>query len=340
VRRSAVSYSTEEAFPRTGQLSIVPTALVTGSEGFLGGAMVRRLASEGWDVVASTLRASSGAPRVEGPKVRYVRIDVTEAEPTMASVDEADPDAVFHFAGQAFVEASWRNPAATLQVNLLGTLHVLEALRRRPRTRFAFAGSGTEYGEPDTVPTPEEAPLRPTSPYALSKAAADQLCAQYHRAYGLPVFRFRLFGTTGPGKSGDACNDFARQLASAEVNPKDRVVRVGSLDRRRDIADVQDALSAILLVMERGAPGEAYNIGSGEAVPVQEILDQLVEMTSTRVEIVTDPALVRRADERVHLADISRLRALGWSRSIPMKETLRRILDHWRRQIAPLPTPR
>lgn len=324
---------TEGVFPPLEPPPHVSTAWVTGGEGFLGGSMVRRLAAENWDVVASTLRPVSEAARVELPNVRYVRADVTDPAAVRATLEEVRPEAVFHFAGQAFVEASWRDPVSTFAVNVHGTLNVLEALRGLATTKLAFAGSGTEYGEPDVVPTPEDAPLRPTSPYATSKAAADELCHQYHRAYGVSVFRFRLFGTTGPGKSGDACNDFARQLAAAESDPKARTIRVGRLDPRRDIADVQDALSAILLVMDRGKPGEAYNIGSGEAITIQEILDRLVGMVHAEVEIVSEPSLSRKADEKVHLADIGRLRGLGWQRQVPLATTLAGILDHWRRRV-------
>jgi GDP-4-dehydro-6-deoxy-D-mannose reductase len=239
---------------------------------------------------------------------------------------------VYHFAGQAFVIPSWEDPVGTFATNLTGTLHLLEELRHHfPETRFAFAGSGTEYGDPPHIPTPEESPLRPTSPYASSKAGADLLCYQYFRSFGLPVFRYRIFGTTGPGKRGDSTNDFASQIAELERGSEPRVLRVGNLDKQRDIQDVRDAVRAMVTVVEKGQPGEAYNIASGVPRNVRNNLDILLSLAKAPIRVETAQERIRLVDEPIHLADISKLRALGWAPEIPFERTLEDILNSWRR---------
>ncbi len=308
-------------------------ALITGATGFLGRYMAEHLSAQGVEVTSTYFHTP---PRTDGPIPLAGTprpLDVRDGTAVHALVREVEPDVIYHFAGQAYVVPSWEDPAGTFDVNLRGTLHLLEALRRlRPGCALAFAGSGTEYGDPTQVPTPEEAPLLPTSPYATSKAAADLLCYQYFRSFGLPVFRYRIFGTTGVGKRGDVCNDFASQIARLESNGGEGVLRVGDISKRRDIQDVRDAVRAMAAVVERGTPGEAYNIGAGEAHEVRWILETLRSFSHRPFTVVEETARKRRVDEPVHLADIARLRGLGWSPQIPFAESLRAILDDWRRR--------
>ncbi|MFZ0699493.1 MAG: GDP-mannose 4,6-dehydratase [Thermoplasmata archaeon] len=305
--------------------------LVTGGGGFLGSYLSQYLAGRGEDVIATCVDTPPPTVRARLGKIPAVRLDVRDPEAVRRVLDETRPDTVYHFAGQAYVAASTKDPVGTFQVNVLGTLNFLETLARtRPRTAFAFAGSGAEYGAPDRVPTPEDAELRPTSPYASSKAAADLLCYQYFASDRLPVFRYRIFGTTGVGKIGDVCNDFASQIARIERGEAVGPMRVGTLDVRRDIADVRDAIRAMVRVVERGAPGAAYNIGSGDATAVRSILDTLRSLARCPIEVEVDPSRFRTVDEPVHLGDISRLRALGWVPEHPMQSSLRDILDFWR----------
>ncbi len=306
-------------------------ALVTGGTGFLGSYLVRFLADQGTDVIATHFSGSSPPDGEAHPHVEFVPLDVNDSQAVARVVSRANPDVVYHFAGQAFVIASWEDPSGTFGTNLMGTLHLLEEIRRhRPRTRFAFAGSGTEYGDPPRIPTPEDSPLRPTSPYAASKAAADLLCYQYFRSFEIPVFRYRIFGTTGPGKRGDSTNDFASQIAALERKAPPRVLRVGTLDKKRDITDVRDATRAMVMVVERGEPGEAYNIASGIPREVRHTLQTLLSFASVPIEVQTEPSRIRLVDEPVHLADVTRLTKLGWRPQIPFEQTLRDVLASWR----------
>lgn len=229
-------------------------ALVTGGTGFLGSYMTSYLAGEGVEVTATHLPRLAPPPGAAPRGVRIQPLDVTDRAQVTRLVEEVRPDVIYHFAGQAFVIPSWEDPAGTFATNLTGTLYLLEELRHHfPQTRFAFAGSGTEYGDPPHIPTSEESPLRPTSPYASSKAGADLLCYQYLRSFGVSVFRYRIYGTTGPGKRGDSTNDFASQIAQLERQPEPRVLRVGNLDKQRDIQDV------------RRGPGDGRRGGEGDA---------------------------------------------------------------------------
>ena len=310
-------------------------AIVTGGTGFLGRYLSGTLASSGAEVVATYFDPREPGARPAPPGVALAPLDVTDRDRVRALVEEHRPDVVYHLAGQAFVQPSILDPVGTFLTNFTGTLNLLEAVRAvRPRTDVAFAGSGTEYGRPDRLPTPEDCPLRPGSPYAASKAAADLLCLQYHASYELRTFRYRIFGTTGPGKRGDAANDFASQIASAEGDGASAIVHVGDLSRRRDISDVRDAVRAFITIVERGEPGEAYNVGSGEARQVQELLDILIGLARRPVQVVADPARRRAVDEETHLGDIHRLRALGFRAEIPFAQTLQDILADWRQQLA------
>jgi GDP-4-dehydro-6-deoxy-D-mannose reductase len=307
--------------------------LVTGAGGFLGSWMVRHLASQGADLLATDLPRGAAATPPDAPGVRRESLDVRERSQVDRLIEMFRPDVVYHFAGQAFVIPSWEDPQGTMATNLFGTLNLLEALRHHSaRTRVGFAGSGTEYGDPEIIPTPESSPLKPTSPYAVSKAAADLLCYQYFRSFEIPVFRYRIFGTTGPGKRGDSVNDFASQIVALERTGRPGVIRVGNLDKERDVADVRDAVRAMVRVVERGEPGTAYNIGSGVTHRVQDTLARLISMARIAVTAETDPARIRKVDEPVHFGDVARLRGLGWSPEIPFDRTLEDTLNYWRSQ--------
>jgi GDP-4-dehydro-6-deoxy-D-mannose reductase len=305
--------------------------LVTGAAGFLGTWMTRLQVSAGVEVIATDLPRSNSPSTAALVKRQLRSLDVRDRAAVERLIELERPDVIYHFAGQAFVIPSWQDPVGTMTTNLMGTLNLLEAVRRVvPRTRLGFAGSGTEYGDPDVVPTPETAPLKPTSPYAASKAAADMLCYQYYRSFDIPTFRYRIFGTSGPGKRGDSVNDFASQIAAAERSGGPGTIRVGSLDKSRDVTDVRDAVRAMARVVESGEPGGAYNIGSGSPRRVCDTLDKLISLARVPITREIDAARLRRVDEPVHLADVARLRRLGWAPEISFDRTLSDVLDFWR----------
>ncbi len=304
--------------------------LITGGTGFLGSYLTELLASRGDDVTRSYLVDPDPFLAHKGGGAT-VRLDVADRDAVVRTLEEVHPDVIYHFAGQPYVRPSWDDPLGTFRVNVDGTLHFLEWIRTNGRrVRFAFAGSGAAYGISPHQPMAEETPMRPSSPYAASKAMGDLLCFQYCSSYEIPTYRFRIFGTTGPGKVGDAPNDFAMQVARLEKGPEPRVMKVGNLDTKRDVTDVRDSVRAMATIVERGIPGEAYNIGSGEPRSVRAILETLRGMAVGPITVEQETSRIRRVDEPVIQADIGRLRKLGWYPQIPWERTLAEILDHWR----------
>jgi GDP-4-dehydro-6-deoxy-D-mannose reductase len=296
-------------------------AFVTGGHGFVGPWLVRHLEEQGDDVVAP------------GPDV-----DVTDAEGLARALAAARPDAVYHLAALASVAQSWDNPAATFEVNATGTLHLLEAARRlQPNPRVLLVCSAEVYGsvEPDRLPITEETPLRPVTPYAASKVAAEFLGLQAHLGHGLPVVRVRAFNHVGPSQAGAfVVSDLARRIAEAERDGA-KVLRVGNLSPRRDFTDVRDVVRAYRLLVERGVVGEVYNVCSGHAIAIEELAHRLLRLAGTDLVIESDPELFRPVDVPVLLGDATRIRDhVGWEPTIPLDDTLNDVLDDWRRRVA------
>ncbi|HEV2317759.1 MAG TPA: GDP-mannose 4,6-dehydratase [Thermoplasmata archaeon] len=313
---------------------------MTGGTGFLGSYLSELLRGEGHEITRTYVVDPDPFLARKGPEDRIVHLDVSNKEEVERVLDTSRPEVIYHFAGQPYVKPSWEDPPGTFRTNIDGTIYLLEWLRRKsPRTQFAFAGSGASYGVAARQPITEDTPLRPSSPYASSKAAGDVLCFQYCSSFEIPTYRYRIFGTTGPGKVGDAPNDFASQVARLEAGPAPRTIRVGNIDTLRDVTDVRDSVRAMVRIVERGTPGEPYNVGSGEARSVRGILDALRSIAHAPIEVVQDEARMRRVDEPVIQADVTRLRALGWSPAIPWPTTIADLLTHWRSKHAPSSVP-
>ena len=300
-------------------------AYVTGGSGFVGTWLRAFLAEAGDEVVAT------GA-----------EVDVTDAAALEAALVDARPEAVYQLAGLAHVGRSWEEPAEYFRVNAGGTLNVLEAARRCPGPPTVLVVSSAEvYGSvrPDQLPVAESEPLRPVSPYAAGKAAAELVAVQAHLGYGLPVVRARPFNHTGPGQSPTfVVPAFARRIVAAQREGTG-VLRVGNLSPARDILDVRDVVRAYRLLVQRGEPGDAYNVCSGTAVPVADLVGRMLALAGADLELVEDPELMRPVDVPVLEGDASRLReATGWRPEVPLDDTLRAVLDEARAEAGePLP---
>jgi GDP-4-dehydro-6-deoxy-D-mannose reductase len=250
-------------------------------------------------------------------------------------VDAVRPDWIFHLAAQSYVPASWREPDATLTCNIRGQVNLFEAvLAAGLSCRIQIAGSSEEYGlvGPDEVPITEDNPLRPLSPYAVSKVTQDMLAWQYHRSHGLDVVRTRGFNHTGP-RRGEVfvASDFARQVARIEAGLQEPVIRVGNLEASRDFTDVRDMVRAYRLALESGVGGEVYNICSGTAITIRDMLDRLLALSPARIGVEQDPERMRPSDVMILLGSAARFRAVtGWSPEIPFARTLADLLDYWR----------
>ena len=307
--------------------------------GFIGRYLAELFVSQGHDVTGTKLPGDERRPLPPSLKdVPTELVDVRNRPMVEGLVESVRPDAVYHLAGQAYVIPSYEDADLTYNVNLLGTVHLLEAVRRYcSGASIGVACSGAAYGMPNSLPIREDHPLEPVSPYGVSKAAQDMLCFQYHANFALKIYRLRLFETTGPGKVGDAPNDFASQIARAESSDEP-FVKVGNLSTSRDISDVRDVVQAMQTVVEKGEPGEAYNVGRGSPMGIKDVLDKLLALSTAKVTVVIDKYRMRPSDEPVLYADNSKIRKLGWEPHIPISQTLADLLDYWRGHSEPVVT--
>lgn len=299
-------------------------ALVIGGAGFVGTHLLRYLARQGFALAATKLPGE----QLACDQARSYDLDIQDAQAVAALLREVEADYVFHLAAMASTSFSWQHPDVTMQINVLGTLHVLDGLRGLPKApRLLLVGSGEEYGSvhPDQVPITEETLLRPGNVYAISKATQTMLGTLYAKAYGLEVVCSRAFNHIGPGQSlSFVVPDFCQQIACIERGEQEPVLRVGNLEARRDFTDVRDVVRAYVLLLERGRAGEIYNVGSGGAISISRLLELLLAHTRADIRIEVDPGKFRPVDVPLIVADIKKLQNdTGWSPEIPLEESLR-----------------
>jgi GDP-4-dehydro-6-deoxy-D-mannose reductase len=315
--------------------------LITGISGFVGLHLVAYLReaqpqAEIFGMHRWRSRGLEGSARAAD--VQLLEGDLLDAPSVERVLGAASPDVIFHLAASSSVASSWDTPAEMVQVNVLGTLHVLEAMRQlRAEATVVLACSAEAYGPvaAERLPIREDEPFRPLSPYAVSKAAGDMLGYQYFRSFGLKTVRLRLFNHCGPGQSSRfVVSSLARQVAEIEAGQRPPRIEVGDLGVRRDFIDVRDAVRAYALAAEKGSAGEVYNVASGEMRTIREVLDTLLRLTAARVEVVSDPARLRPADIHALQGDTTRFRsATGWSPTLTLEDSLRDTLEFWRREV-------
>ncbi len=307
-------------------------ALITGSGGFAGAHLADHLrAQPGLEVFGVVREQRAGLPE------RTYVVDLDDAEAVGQILRDVRPDLIYHLAAQAAVQLSWARPRETLVNNVVAQLHVFEAvLAAGLRPRLLVVGSADEYGIvlPHELPIREENPLRPNSPYAVSKVAQDMLGLQYFISHRLHVVRVRPFNHTGPGQSDlFAAASFARQIAEIEAGRRKPILLVGNLEAKRDFTDVRDVVRAYHLLLERGVPGEVYNLGSGRSVTVRYVLELLLAQSRVEIEVRADPARLRPSDNPELVCDYGKAAALGWQPAIPLERTVKDLLDYWRERV-------
>ena len=309
--------------------------LITGIGGFVGSYLAELLLTQGVEVFGTIHEASDGVQHLRS-RVSLLGCDVLDQSQVRQALESAHPDVVVHLAARSHIPASWQDPEATLRTNVLGTLNLLGAVRDSGLAPLVMlAGSSTEYGPSrDGSPLHEETPVSPSSPYAISKAAATLLARSYAKAFGLKTIVFRPFQFIGPRKLSDASSSFACGIVKIERGEQ-TALSVGNLEAVRDVMDVRDGVRAIWLIATEGEPGKVYNISSGQGHRVQELLDTLISLSHKRIGVVRDPRLLRPVDEPAIVGDNTRIRRLGWRNEVSLEASLRDILDYWRERWTP-----
>ncbi len=303
----------------------MPKVLVTGHAGFVG----RTLASE-----ASAGHLGADWQTATIPETLDLR------DPSLPdSIAAVKPDAVIHLAALTSVADSFGAADAYFDVNFRGTLCLLRALKQLSFTgKLLFVSSGDCYGmvaEGD-LPISERLPLRPRSPYAVSKVAAEALCYQWSQTEGMDIVMARPFNHIGPGQDKRfAVAGFARQLAQIAVQGAKPVIMTGDLGVTRDFSDVRDVVRAYAALIRRGLRGGVYNVGSGRETSLQQMLDGLIALAGVPVKVEVDQTRMRAGEQRRVIADVTRIRSeTGWSAQMPLADTLRDTLDWWKGVVA------
>lgn len=313
--------------------------LITGVSGFVGSHLAEYCLGKGVEIFGA-IRWRSRTENINHIKdsIKLLDCDIRDASSVMKTIENSRPDYIFHLAAQSFVPTSWHAPAETLMTNIIGELNVFEAVRELGLdSRIQIAGSSEEYGKVlgNELPIKETNPLRPLSPYGVSKVAQDTLGYQYHESYGMKIVITRAFNHEGP-RRGDVfvTSNFAKQIAEIEKGIKDAVIEVGNLEAKRDFTDVRDTVKAYWLSLEKGIPGEVYNICSGQTIKIKDMLDMLLSLSSVKVEVKQDPARMRPSDVPILLGDCTKFReATGWEPKIPFEKTLEDLLNYWRERL-------
>lgn len=316
--------------------------LITGVSGFVGGHLADALLARGITSLFGIVGPRSRLRPELQAKVTSFEGDLCQAAFVDHVMTQAQPDYIYHLAGQASVSAAWGDPWPSFEINVRPQVNLFAAmLRQSSPARFLSITSSKVYGEAADLPMPihEGLPLHPDNPYGVSKAAQDLLAQQYFLSHQLPIIRVRPFNHIGPGQSPDFVSAaFARQIARAEAGQQPPEMKVGNLAAERDFSDVRDVVQAYIALMDRGEPGQVYNVGSGRAVPVQQLLDILLSLARVDIKVVPDPARMRPADQPLSYGDISKIQQhVNWQPRISLETSLRDILDDWRQQVRQTP---
>jgi len=303
--------------------------IVTGATGFVGRHLLDRLADRA-PLVA--WHRPGGTPPDPNRHLDWRPVDLRDRDGVAAAIADAEPSQIFHVAGAPSVDTSWKNALPHLQANALGTHHLLEAVRTQHRECRVLVVSSAQIYQVSDEPIAETAPTVPPNPYGLSKLAEDQLAQRAATEDGLDVVIARPFNHIGPGQSAAfAVSSFARQIARVEAQLAPPVLRVGNLDARRDITDVRDVVDAYDRLMAKGTAGRAYNICSGRAWRIGDLLEELCHLSTMAIRVEIDPEKMRPNDVPVVQGDATRIRAeLGWVPQIRVEQTLHDTLDWWR----------
>ena len=309
--------------------------MIIGASGFVGSYLVSAVREE----LGCELYVTRRTHAVDmGEDVQSFELDILDADAVGALLEQVKPDYIFHLAAQSSIGLSWQKPRLTVEINVKGSLNLLNAVRRLDyQPRILLVGSGEEYGyiNPENVPITETEVLRPGNIYAATKACQSLMGKVYADAYNMRMFMVRAFNHMGPGQSDKfVVSDFCKQVAQIELGFKSPFISVGNLEAERDFTDVRDMVRAYTSVIQFGVPGKIYNVGSGKAVKIRKILDVILSQSRTKIEVQIDPAKLRPSDIPIIAADTSKLyETTGWKPEIPLEQTVSDVLEYWRSEL-------
>jgi len=314
--------------------------LITGITGFAGSHLADYLLSRGDCEVHGTMRWRSRTENIThlADRITTHICDMRDAAAMYELMRDLRPERIYHLAAQSYVPMSWTAPTETMTTNVIGQTNILEAIRAVGcSTRVQIAGSSEEYGlvRPEETPIRETNPLRPLSPYAVSKVAQDLMGYQYHQSYGMHIIRTRGFNHTGP-RRGEVfvTSNFARQIVRIEKGLQSPVIQVGNLNAVRDFSDVRDTVVGYYLALEKGKPGDVFNVALGKGYRIQEVLDILLSFSTVKIETRQDPKRLRPSDVELLVGDATKLRTeTGWEPKYRFEQTMKDLLDYWRARI-------
>jgi GDP-4-dehydro-6-deoxy-D-mannose reductase len=310
------------------------TALVTGATGFIGPHLVEFLQAKGWDVVG-TYRAPDAHSRQKSPNLRFVPCDLRDGRQVSRLFERIEFTHVFHLGAQSLPTLSWLDPVSTFESNIMGSLHLFEAIRRIKRPPVVVSAcSGAEYGHvrPSAIPVVEQHPLRPLHAYGISKVCLDLLARGYSRDYNIPTVNIRLFNTTGPGKTNDAPSDFVRQLVRVKKGLQPPIVEVGNLKSRRAFLDVNDTVRGFYLAAMKGKRGQGYNLCADKPYEIRQMLRTAIKLSGVKVRIRPSSHLMRPSDEKIIFGSTRKFRRdTGWKPRKTLDQTLAAMFDYWER---------
>ena len=304
-------------------------ALITGVNGFVGNYLSKYLVEQGYTVYGTVIEDN-----VIMENVNIKKMNLLNKEEVMETIKSINPDTIYHLAGQSAVGLSWKNPTLTMDVNINGTINLLDVVRENNiDTKVLIIGSSDEYGiiKPEDCPIGEEHVLNPTSPYAISKMTQEQIAKLYINSYNMNLIMVRAFNHIGPKQSKNfVVSDFASKIAEIEKGAEP-VIRVGNLEAYRDFTDVRDITRGYVMLMENGTIGELYNIGSGNPYKIQDILDILLSLSNTKIKVEIDPERLRPSDVPIIQCNNSKIKShINWVPQYDIKNTLKDTLNYWR----------
>lgn len=310
-------------------------ALIIGAAGFVGSYLARELMdNHGMEVHATKMSKEDLV--IEGAQVH--QLNILNKEDIVTLLYEVRPDYIFHLAAQSSVSVAWRNPGLTIDVNVKGCVNLLDAIRELYyKPSVLLIGSGEEYGHIKEGETPikEDNHVRPGNIYAATKVCQNMIAGIYAQAYDMNLIMVRAFNHIGPSQAPIfVVSDFCKQVAEIEAGKKEPVMYVGNLAAKRDFTDVRDVVRAYALLIQKGTPGETYNVGSGHAYAIREILDLIISLSSVDIKVEIDQNKIRPVDVPIIEADITKLNAItGWKPEIKLKQTIQETLDYWRARV-------